>query len=427
MTLSTRAALAAQPSNSSLISKVLQDPWHAHNNPSGFVSLGLAENSLMHDELLQHVQAQFSLPENACTYGDGFTGSRRLKAAICQLLNRFLRPIAPLKAGHVLVTNGCSSALEQLAWAIANPGEGFLLGRPYYTRLNMDPSLRAGAKVIPVDFGDTDPLAVPGIGAYEKAISEAELRGQKIAGLLLCNPHNPLGRCYPRETLIGLLRFCQRHRIHIISDEIYALSVWSAAGHDGIVSAPFESCLSLATNDIIDLELVHVVWGISKDFGANGFRVGAIISQHNSLLLTSLLQGAIYSSISSVSDHVICNLLEDNAWIDAYVIENRRRLAEHYRVVTRWATKHNIEFAGGVNAAFFLWLNLGGAYDARHEGNAATDVDAEITRALLEAKVFVAPGSSFGAERKGWFRLVFSVERQALEEGLGRVLLALSE
>ena len=427
MTLSTRATLAAQPSNSSLISKVLQDPWHAQNNPSGYVSLGLAENSLMHADLLQHVQGQFSLPENACTYGDGFTGSRRLKTGICRLLNRFLRPITPLEADHVLVTNGCSSALEQLAWAIANPGEGFLLGRPYYTRLNMDPSLRAGAKVIPVDFGGTDPLAVPGIGAYEKAISEAELSGQKIAGLLLCNPHNPLGRCYPRETLIGLLRLCQRHRIHIISDEIYALSVWSEAGHDGTVSAPFESCLSLATNDIIDPELVHVVWGMSKDFGANGFRVGAIVSQHNPLLLTSLLQGAIYSSISSVSDHVTCNLLEDDTWIDAYVMENRRRLAEHYRVVTTWATTHNIEFAGGVNAAFFLWLNLGEAYRARHEENAATDVDAEITRAFLEAKVFVAPGSSFGAEEKGWFRLVFSVERQALEEGLNRVLVALSK
>jgi len=426
MALSTRATLAAQPSNSTLISKVLQDTWHAQDNPSGYISLGLAENSLMHADLLQHVQKQFSLPENACTYGDGFTGSRRLKLAIARLLNRSLNPITPLEADHILVTNGCSSALEQLAWAIANPGEGFLLGRPYYTRLNMDPSLRAGAKVIPVNFGGTDPLAVPSIGAYENAICEAELNGQRIAGLLLCNPHNPLGRCYPRETLVGLLRLYQRHRIHVISDEIYALSVWAEAGHDGVVGASFESCLSLATDDIIDPELVHVVWGMSKDFGANGFRVGAIISR-NPPLLTSLLQGAIYSSISSVSDHVACNLLEDDVWIDTYLAENRRRLAEHYELATTWAATHGIEFAGGVNAAFFLWLNFGKAYHARHPEKAVTDVDTEIMRSLLEAKVFVAPGSSFGAEEKGWFRLVFSVERSALEKGLNRVLMALSE
>ena len=379
----------------------------------------------MHDRLRQNVQERFALPENACTYGDGFTGSRRLKTAISRLLNRYLDPVTPLEADHVLVTNGCSSALEQLAWALANPGEGFLLGRPYYTRLNMDPSLRADAKVVPVEFGDADPFG--SIDAYEQAISRAEASGQKIAGLLLCNPHNPLGRCYPKETLIGLLRLCQRHRIHLISDEIYALSVWSNKTEENTASAPFESCLSLATNDIIDPSLVHVVWGMSKDFGANGFRVGAIISPHNATLCASLLQGAIYSSISSVSDHIACNLLEDEAWVDEYLLENRCRLAEHYRFVTHWAAEHSIEFEGGVNAGFFLWLNFGEAYRARHKSNAATNVEADITRAFLKAKVFVAPGSSFGAEQPGWFRLVFSVEKQALEEGLRRILWALNQ
>ncbi|KAM0719508.1 hypothetical protein Q7P37_003637 [Cladosporium fusiforme] len=426
MALSARATLAAQPSNSTLISRVLQDPWHAQDNPSGFVSLGLAENSLMHAELRQHVQKNFALPANACTYGDGFTGSRRLRTAISSLLNRYLNPATPLESDHIIVTNGCSSALEHIAWAVANPGEGLLLGRPFYTRLNIDPSLRADAKVIPVDFEDADPLAVSSVGAYENAICKVVTSGRKIAGLLLCNPHNPLGRCYPRETLIGLLRLCQRHRIHLISDEIYALSVWSKDLANGQRCEHFESCLSLATPDIIDPSLVHVVWGMSKDFGANGFRVGAIISQHNSVLRTSLLQGAIYSSIASLADHATCNLLEDTAWIDAYVLENRRRLAEHYNVVTSWAAQQGIEFGSGVNAAFFLWLNLGDAYRARHLCGADDNVEAAITRALLDSKVFVAPGSSFGAEKEGWFRLVFSVERKCLEEGLNRVLAALS-
>lgn len=426
MALSARATLAAQPSNSTLISEVLQDPWHAQTNPSGYVSLGLAENSLMHAGLRQHVQENFVLPANACTYGDGFTGSRRLRTAISCLLNRYLNPITPLEAEHVLVTNGCSSALEQLAWAVANPGDGFLLGRPFYTRLNIDPSLRADAKIVPVDFGDADPLAVTSIGAYEQAITQAVTNGRKIAGLLLCNPHNPLGRCYSRVTLIGLLRLCQRHRIHLISDEIYALSVWSENSSNGQKCEPFESCLSLATPDIIDPSLVHVVWGMSKDFGANGFRVGAIVSQHNSVLRASLLQGAIYSSIASLADHATCNLLEDSAWIDAYILENRRKLAQHYNVVASWAQQHGIEFAGGVNAAFFLWLNLGDAYRARHQPGPDVDLDGEITRALLGEKVFVAPGGSFGAEKAGWFRLVFSVEKSCLEEGLKRVLAALS-
>lgn len=260
----------------------------------------------------------------------------------------------------------------------------------------MDPSLRAGAPVVPVDFGASGPFR--DVDAYEQAIIKADASGQKITGILLCNPHNPLGRCYPRETLIALMHLCKRHHIHLISDEIYALSVWSDDTEEGTASAPFESCLLLATNDIIDPSLVHVVWGMSKDFGANSFRVGAIISPRNPVLRASLLQGAIYSSISSISDHIACNILEDDTWVDDYLLENRRRFEEHYKFVTSWATQHGIVFAGGVNAGFFLWLNFGDAYRARHGSFVVTDIEEEITRAFLGAKVFVAPGRSFGTE-----------------------------
>ena len=77
-----------------------------------------------------------------------------------------------------------------------------------------------------------------------------------------------------------------------------------------------------------------------------------------------------------MSDHIACNLLEDKAWVDAYLLENRRRLAEHYRIVTHWAAEHGIEFEGGVNAGFFLWLNFGDAYRARHELQVTTNVEA---------------------------------------------------
>ena len=58
------------------------------------------------------------------------------------------------------------------------------------------------------------------------------------------------------------MRFCQKYRIHLISDEIYALSVWHNAEQP---DAPrFTSVLSIDTTDIIDPGLVHVIWGMSK-------------------------------------------------------------------------------------------------------------------------------------------------------------------
>lgn len=303
-----------------------------------------------------------------------------------------------------------------------------LLGQPHYTRLPVDPSIRAGATVVPVPFQGIDPLGVDGVEAYERAIQEATARGQKIAGVLLCNPHNPLGRCYSREALLGLLRLCQKHHMHLISDEIYALSVWSdshPADTDN-TATPFESCLSLATPDIIDPALVHVVWGMSKDFGANGFRVGAIISQHNAQLHQSLLQPAIYSSVSSLSDHVAVHTLEDDVFTDAYILENKRKLAAHYSIASKWADEHAIPYAKGVNAGFFLWVDLGSACRARHPERAAgVNVDVDLRQVLLDKKVFIVAGSGFGAEEPGWYRIVFSVAENVLREGLERIIAAL--
>ena len=58
------------------------------------------------------------------------------------------------------------------------------------------------------------------------------------------------------------MKFCQRHKIHLISDEIYALSVWENPEAPDAVT--FESVLSIDTTGIIDPGLVHVLWGMSK-------------------------------------------------------------------------------------------------------------------------------------------------------------------
>lgn len=106
------------------------------------------------------------------------------------------------------------------------------------------------------------------IDGLEHTIQQTTL---PVKALLLTNPHNPLGQCYTRELLEACLVFCQRHNIHFISDEVYALSTFSAV--DGI-STPFTSALSLDIAAIAtDPSRVHVIWSMSKDFGCNGLRL----------------------------------------------------------------------------------------------------------------------------------------------------------
>jgi hypothetical protein len=134
---------------------------------------------------------------------------------------------------------------------------------------------------------------------YEIAVVEAQERGIPVKALMLCSPHNPLGeyrpittgrtipgsfwlaavkkpaltinllfslisigRCFPREVLREYMRFCQRHQLHLLSDEIYALSVWE---NPDFPDAPgFTSVLSIDIKGVIDPSLVHVLWGMSK-------------------------------------------------------------------------------------------------------------------------------------------------------------------
>lgn len=51
----------------------------------------------------------------------------------------------------------------------------------------------------------------------------------QVRGIVLCNPHNPTGRVVPRSIVLGYCSFAQRHDLQLISDEIYAQSVFSSS------------------------------------------------------------------------------------------------------------------------------------------------------------------------------------------------------
>lgn len=401
--------------------------WDPKANTTGYVSLGMAESSLMHDELLEHIHKHIALKSHSLTYGDGPTGSHRLKKALSRFLNKHLRPVKTIEPSHITVANGCSPALEHLSWAFANPGDGFLLGQPWYGSFIPDISLRPEVEVVPVPFHDKDPLSIDAVVKYENAVLEAQAKGQRVAALMLCHPHNPLGRCYSRDVLIGLMRLCEKYKVHLVSDEIYALSTFHNQVDNAPPSVPFESILSIDPQGIIDPSRVHAVWGMSKDFGANGMRLGCLVSQHNQTLHAALVQPSLYSVPSGMSDHIAANILEDDTFTDRYIIENQRRLSEHHKIAADWARKNEIEYKPGVNAAFFLWVNLGRAYQRRHPNIKVDHVDDHVMQLMLKQKVWLASGVQFGAEEPGWFRIVFSHLPRHLHEGLERIVVALDD
>jgi aspartate/methionine/tyrosine aminotransferase len=62
--------------------------------------------------------------------------------------------------------------------------------------------------------------------------------------------------------MVAFMRLCQKYQIHLLSDEIYALSTFSTK--DVPNPTPFTSLLSIDKTGIIDPALCHVVHGMSK-------------------------------------------------------------------------------------------------------------------------------------------------------------------
>lgn len=426
-TISTRAQKATEAAAKNLMWDVMSDAWCPSTNPEGFVNVGVAENALMHDELLSFLNMKLELPANYLTYNEGGSGSSRLKAAMSQFLNRHLKPITPLEPGHLIVTNGISTAIEHVSWVFADPGEGILLGRPYYGTFIMDINQRPLTTVVPVSFNGCDPFSIDAVEKYEEALLDfQQTTGKRVRALMLCHPHNPLGRCYPRAVIIKLMELCQKYQMHLISDEIYALSVWENTVDQYPPLVEFESALSIDLNGIIDPRLVHVLWGLSKDFGANGIRLGAIISQANKDLHVALKGISLYSYASGISDHLISLLLEDDRFTDGYIQENQKGLSNSYAFTVGFLKSHGIKHAPGCNAAFFLWVDLGKKYRELHPGVPSNEEVGEIImEKLVQKKVFLASGALFGSEQDGWFRIVFSQPRGYLTEALERIVGAL--
>jgi aspartate/methionine/tyrosine aminotransferase len=404
------------------------DVWHVETNPKGYVPLGLAENSLMHTDLRDFLNSKAHIDpcSRALTYGDGPFGSKLLRHALAEFFNDYFHPAQPVRTDHIVVTNGVTSALEHLVWNLADHGEGVLLGRPYYRAFINAVQLRAGAQVVPVTFGDVDPCGPECVTEYARALTESKNRGIRIRVLLLCHPHNPLGRQYSLDTLVELMRLCQKHDVHLIVDEIYALSTWGATiNPSGTHGTGFKSTLSIATEAVIDRTLLHVMWGASKDFGANGIRLGVIVSQANPDLLAACRACAYFSSPSSFAENAIRAILSDRTFLDKYIFANHANMLAAYEFATRLLDDHGIEYMPGVTAAFFIWLNLGKKYAERQpeltKGKSGPAIAAMVQEQINMRKIFLINGDAMGAEQPGWFRMVFTQSEEYIVEGIRRI------
>lgn len=195
------------------------------------------------------------------------------------MANEHFNPSVRIEKSHVVLGAGGCFALDALVEQICDPGEGILIAAPYWPGLDLSISVRTGAVALPVQVPLESFFDVTSIRYHEEALAAAKV---PVKAILICNPHNPLGKNYPRETLEAMLDFCSSRNLHLISDEVYALSQHTH-GDNPTSDAGFISALSLDTTRHRK-GLVHVLYSLSKDFGCNGVRIVSSTSYANLLL-----------------------------------------------------------------------------------------------------------------------------------------------
>ena len=294
-------------------------------------------------------------------------------------------------------------------------------------------------QIVLTSFDGVDQFSPQAVPKYEEALKNAEKAGTKIRALLLCHPHNPLGKCYPQETIIGMMRLCDKYGIHLLSDEIYALSVYDVPDPAAV---KFESVMSFDSEEYIKPEYLHLIYGFSKDLAASGLRLG-VLHTHNKSLLHAM--GAIIAPhwSGSLNQRVARLMLDDEAWTDNFLQTSQQNLAERNFFTRQLLEKNDLDYLKGANAGFFLWVDLRRFLKRSNSSKAAADAEGDLdievakeitnlkiedgwdaendlTKRMIEHKVFLTSGQSMFAEEPGWYRLIFSQDKHVLEEGLKR-------
>ena len=373
-------------------------------NPEGYIPLSVAENLLLTQSLIDRLTAVRDVPTRILAY-DSMVGSENFRRQLARFFGRRILGVEP-QPEQLAALAGAGSVLEILFHCLCDPGDGVLVPTPSYAGFWADLETRAELKIVEVPtMSHEDFRLTP--DQLDHAVRSA---GRPVKALLFTSPNNPLGTVYVAEEIEEILDWAENRGLHVVFDEIYALSVFG--------DQPFISC-----TDVIPRlgDRVHVVWAFSKDFGASGLRCGVLLSD-NQQLLEAVDALAYWACCSGLTQYLLGEVISDDAWIDAYIADNQKALGQAYRGVTAALDAEGIPYFPA-EAGFFLLLDL---RDHLSEPDSWPAEEA-LWRCLLEdGNVNLTPGRACRNAEPGLLRLCFAAVPTEVAvagvERIGRIL-----
>lgn len=289
-------------------------------------------------------------------------------------------------------TTGVVPALSVIVKAFTEPGDRVILQTPVYNCF-FSSVRNNGCEVAGSPLRSfSSPLR------YEMDFDDLEAKASdpRAKLLILCNPHNPVGRVWTREELQRVADICRRHGVIVASDEIHNELTFRGQRY-----VPFGT---------VDMENAIVCTSPSKSFNTAGLQIANIVCAHPEW--REKIDRAInINEVCDVNPFGIVALQaaynESEEWLDQlceYIWQNYQALCEFFGKELPQLPVTQLE------GTYLVWVDI-----------RATGLSSDVLtdRLLKEGKVQVNSSTMYGAE--GFIRLNIACPRSQMMEGLERI------
>ena len=231
---------------------------------------------------------------------------------------------------------------------------------------------------------------------------EAKLAHPQSTMLLLCNPHNPVGKVWSKEELKHIGNLCVKHGVAVFSDEIHCDLVPLDVKY-----TPFASVSG------VNMAISVTAISASKAFNLAGLQAAAVFIE-NEVLRKKVVRGLNSDELAepnafAIEATIAAFSYESGIWLNGlrdYICENKQT-AETFFEISLPEIK-----AISQDATYFMWLDC----------SAVTDNSAELAEFIRkETGLYVSSGTIFRGNGNYFLRLNVACPEPTLRDGLNRL------